>query len=192
MSRSVVPRTVCLDMDGVLTDFMAASHKFHGLEYDYDKYPYELGDWDTLPPSTATMTGRMFWDSLDEDFWADMPPMPGARELLTILEETFGKDNIYLLTAPTLSPQCLSGKVRWIQRYMPEYDRRYLIGPSKGLCANPHTLLIDDADHNVKSFRAMGGQAILIPRKWNALHKYADKPLAIFTRSLQHIMKGNV
>ena len=49
-------------------------------------------------------------------------------------------------------------------------QRQFLIGPSKHLCANPETLLIDDSDKNVDSFRKCGGQAVLVPRPWNSLH----------------------
>ena len=188
----VVPSVCCLDMDGILTDFMSAAHEYYEVPYSYSLYPYEYGAWDVIPPNDMGMTTRMFWDGLDEDFWAELPWMHDAKELLTILEETFGAENIYILTCPTLNPSCLAGKYRWIKRYMPDYDRRFLIGPSKHLCANPETLLIDDADHNVRLFREAGGQAILVPRKWNAKHKKDDVAMADFTKELQFVMKGAV
>ena len=156
-----------LDLDGVLTDFMSAAHQFHGLPYSYEDYPYPLGEWDCLPPATANMTPQEFWGRLGADFWANLPWMPDGKAILCLLETYFGPENICLLSSPTGLAESVSGKVRWIQQNMPEYRRRFLIGPTKHFCAHRGVVLIDDADHNVTSFGEYGGLAVLVPRKWN-------------------------
>ncbi len=52
---------------------------------------------------------------------------------------------------------------------MPNYGRRYLMGPAKHFCSGPGRVLIDDSDKNVIEFLRSGGQAILVPRPWNML-----------------------
>ena len=169
---------VCLDLDGVLVDFMAGAHKFHNIEYDYNEYPYELGLWDTVPPPTSDMSTRDFWDALTADFWAGLEWMPDGRCLLRELEERFGAKNICIVTAPTKCPECVVGKIRWITEHLPDYSRRFFIGPDKRFFASDGALLVDDADHNVDSFRCHGGKAVLVPRKWNANHALSNTSLS--------------
>lgn len=161
-------------MDGILVDFMSGAHKYFGLPYSYEEYPYELGDWDCIPPTGMKITPEEFWESLDEDHWANLPWMPDGKEILAVIESYFPKEHICLLTSPTLSPSCASGKVRWIQKEMPDYARRFLIGPPKYFCAHREALLIDDSDKNVNLFKLHGGRAICIPRKWNSKYIEAE------------------
>ena len=163
-----------LDMDGVLTDFMTAAHKEHNLSYDYEHYPYQLGEWDCCPPPQSGLSTRDFWDRLQHNFWASLPWHPDGKEILSIVEAFFGKENVCLLSSPTLSPESASGKIEWIQRELPEYSRRFLIGPAKQFCASHHNVLIDDGDHNLDKFYANGGISICVPRKWNQLHHITD------------------
>lgn len=179
-----------LDIDGVLVDFMSAAHRFHGIPYSYKDYPYEYGDWDCIPPPTSEMTTQEFWDALNEEFWATIEWMPDGKEILHLVEMIFGVPNVCLLTSPTLLPRCASGKMRWIQREVPEYHRQFLIGPAKGFCANKDTILIDDADHNILSYRKNGGEAILVPRKWNRAWREADTSLTSLKVQLEGYWKS--
>jgi 5'(3')-deoxyribonucleotidase len=163
-----------IDLDGVLVDFMTGAHNFHGIPYSYENYPYELGKWDCLPPTTSSLSTEEFWDRLDENFWASLDWMPEGKQILAVVEDFFPKEDICILTTPTLNPSCTAGKIRWIQQNMPEYSRRYIVSPAKEFAASPSTLLIDDADHNIKKFSKAGGRTILIPRKWNSLHNKAS------------------
>lgn len=165
-----------LDLDGVLVDFLAGAHKFHGLPYSNEDYPYTLGEYQNCPPPTSKMTTREFWDKLGHEFWADLSWILGGRTILAMVEDFFGKENTCLLTTPTLNHGCITGKMEWIECEMPDYRRRYLIGPVKYFCASPDTVLIDDSDHNVNAFREAGGQAILVPRPWNSAYNWATIP----------------
>ena len=44
--------------------------------------------------------------------------------------------------------------------------------PIKASVCQSKTLLIDDSDKNVDSFRKCGGHAVLVPRPWNSLHGF--------------------
>jgi len=156
-----------VDMDGVLVDFMQGVHDYYGLQYSYDNYPYRNAEWDWMKPEVTGLSVEDFWETLDEGFWANLPWMPDDKEMLAAIEAVIPKKDICLLTSPTIHPSSASGKLRWIQREMPEYSRRFLIGPPKQFCAGQECVLIDDADHNICAFARNYGDTILVPRRWN-------------------------
>ena len=119
------------------------------------------------------MTPEVFWD-LPESFWAYLPWTKDGHQILDLVERSFGKENVFIATCPTKSPASASGKMRWIQKNMPDYARRFIIGPPKWLCADKDTVLIDDALHNVGQFRDAGGRGILVPRLWNPRYNIHD------------------
>ena len=179
-----------LDLDGVLSDFITASHEHYQVSYSYDEYPYELGTWTNLPPETATgMTTRDFWDNLGADFWMNLPWMPDGKEILELVESLVPKEQICILTCPTLTPGCAEGKMWWIQQNLPDYARRFMIGPTKQFCAGPDTLLIDDADHNLEAFFDEGGRTVCVPRKWNVQYRDASRAVASVERTLRHELR---
>lgn len=170
-----------LDLDGVLADFVTAACKAHGRDNVYcsaesrGNYSMEV---------LMGISGNEFWEPFDENFWADIPLMPDAAEILKATEATFGRENICLLTTPSLNPGCAAGKVRWIEKHLPEYRRRFLIGPRKEFCAHSRSVLIDDYDYNVQNFRTHGGHAVLVPRPWNSLHHASESPIDYIKRNL--------
>jgi hypothetical protein len=158
-----------LDIDGVLGDFMGAAHEYYDMPFDHgDDYPYEMGDYNAIPPKSAKFTAEEWWDGLEEEFWVNMPWTTDGREIVSRCEAVFGPKNVCLLTNP---PSCgLSGRMKWIKRELPQYKDRFLIGPAKEFCAGPGTVLIDDYDVNIDTFRAAGGFAVQPPKKWNRRH----------------------
>jgi 5'(3')-deoxyribonucleotidase len=161
-----------VDMDGVLVDFVGGALRRHNREVEN----WPAGEFNMA--KVLAMPKRQFWDGLGRaEFWATLEATPEAHELIALLEAEFGSWELCILSSPTRDPQCAAGKVEWLQRCLPEYQRRFLIGPEKRFCAGPECLLIDDADHNVDRFREAGGCAILFPRPWNRLHSITD-PLA--------------
>jgi len=177
-----------LDLDGVLVDFLAGAHKFHGIPYSNEDYPYEYGSYENCPPPNSDMNTREFWDALDAEFWTGLSWTSDGREILAAVEQAFGKENICLLTSPTLNHECIIGKMKWIERELSEYRRRYLIGPAKAFCAAPDTVLVDDANINVEDFAEAGGYTILVPRPWNLLH--AADTMSSFRTQLQTVQAG--
>ncbi|MFT5126811.1 MAG: 5'(3')-deoxyribonucleotidase [Rhodothermales bacterium] len=161
-----------VDMDGVLVDFVGAALRRHERRVD---------EWPPGEFNMAKVLGiprRDFWGPLEgAEFWATLEPTAEAHELMAVLEAEFGSWELCILSSPTRDPQCSAGKVQWLQRCLPDYSRRFLLGPEKRFCAGPDSLLIDDADHNVDRFREAGGCGILFPRPWNRLHAVTD-PLA--------------
>lgn len=156
-----------LDMDGVIADFLGGAARAHDRPWPYDD-PKALGVWETA--DLWGITVAEFWAPLrGADYWADLEPTADGFDILEAVEDAFG-DRVCLLTTPSKDPECPAGKLRWIAKHVPQYENRYLMGPSKEFCTGPNRLLIDDRDENVERFVAAGGTAFLLPRPWNKRH----------------------
>ena len=173
---------ICLDVDDVCNRFTMPILASLGCPVDplgYDGFPVECG-YDILAAAKHyghEISKTKFWDSITRDVWAGLPESAEFRPLLDHCERLVGLENTYILTSPTLDPECLAGKLDWIQEHFPRVmQRNFMIGPPKELCARPSHLLIDDRDDNVDKFRREGGHTILVPRPWNRLHNYATLP----------------
>jgi 5'(3')-deoxyribonucleotidase len=104
-----------------------------------------------------------FFDKLTLEFWSDMPKMPWADELVDLLSPY----EVIFLTNP-IGGKGIYGRMLWIEKHFPHLSDKYLIGPSKHACANPQTILIDDHEDNTEAFVRHGGEAILVPARFNS------------------------
>jgi 5'(3')-deoxyribonucleotidase len=166
---------VFLDMDGVLVDFMGGLHKSLRLPYSYEAYPYQKGKWIMLTGIRGFADIPATFEQCDECcssiFWKNLEWMHDGHHILNTVAAKFGVKNIQLLTTPMPNIGSWTGKYRWVHRHLPDFVKRLIVTRApKSLLAGPDTLLIDDKDENVEEFRAVGGQAILVPRPWNKLH----------------------
>src|SRR4051812_4812904 len=121
-----------VDLDGVLVDFHAGAARHHGVPFPD---PWPAGVWHV--DQVLGIDHVAFWSTFDEHFWSELVPTPDGRAILDLLEATFGIDNICLLSSPPRDPVSLAGKCKWIQTNLPDYDRRFLIGPCKHFVAFP-------------------------------------------------------
>jgi len=185
----VKTKQIFLDLDDVLNCCTMSALKYVGCpvdEFDNSAFQPEWG-FDIIHAANClhqfrTFTISAFWESIKRDFWASIPKSPECDLLIEGCASIVGMENICILTAPTLDPDCLAGKLEWIHSFMPkELHRRYLIGPAKHCCAKPGSLLIDDSDRNIQRFRESGGMAITVPRPWNRMHRWSDG-------SLRHVL----
>ncbi len=181
-----------LDLDGVLVDFIKGAHEFHKMPYSMKDYPYKLGNWDNCPPYNSEIVTGEFWNAFDEDFWADLDWMEDGRMMLNAVEKTFDQKDICILSVPTLCPRSASGKIKWIQKHLPQYSRQFLIGPPKSFCAHSRAVLIDDRDKNVEYFTMYGGYSILVPRPWNSLYNAHHKSSDIVRNELKELKESGV
>lgn len=173
-----MPRTlqhIFLDMDGVISDFTTASLRLHGQPDALSTWP--AGERDI--PKVLKLSRTQYWNVIDaqgSDFWSSLAPYPWFKELVGLVEE-FAPMTI--LTAASLAPSCLEGKVQWMYRHFPKVKgkvfNRYAISVHKHLLAQPQRVLIDDSSANVEAFRSAGGHAILFPQIWNQNHAIQDR-----------------
>lgn len=169
-----------LDLDGVIADLVKSISKAHNL-----KSPYEggknYGEYFGLGNMCKwwKIEDSKLWSISTIDFWANIEPHDEYKEILNELESFFGKENICILSNPTnrhgYIEGCADGKIKWIKKHIPDYERQFLLGPAKHFCANKNTFLIDDYDMNVDTFREHGGNAFLVPRPWNSAYKDKDR-----------------
>lgn len=154
---------ILLDLDGVLVDLVKGLCDF--VDKKLEKIPWPPGSYNCF--KHIGIDPEEFWTKQSTpEFWANLPWMPDGKDIVNFLERKFGSKNICLLTSPG-NAESVTGKIQWIEKHLPQYKRRYLIGPEKHFCSHSNSLLIDDCNENVVKFRQEGGDAILVPRLWN-------------------------
>jgi hypothetical protein len=166
-------------MDGVLVDFVKGAKDFYNLDI-------EVKEWNFI--KHLPMTTDEFWQPLGREFWANLEWMPDGREILDLVEYYFAPVDICLLSTPSFEPGCLAGKVDWINRHMPTYKHRYLLGPAKNFCANKDSILIDDHEANIQEFIQVSGYGLLCPRPWNQF-KSSENTINVLTNHLERVIR---
>jgi rfaE bifunctional protein nucleotidyltransferase chain/domain len=161
--RGSASATILLDLDGVLVDFVGAMARALNLPYKPEEFKgdYDVGKHFGLRTDLFSLFGPDFWEACD---W-----MSDGREILEVVTQAGGAENVWICSSPTHESSSPMGKLRWIEKHLDDrWARRYVFTPHKGLLARPGTILIDDSDEVVRNFEAAGGRAILVPRPWNS------------------------
>jgi hypothetical protein len=168
-------KQIFLDIDDVLNTFtMSALYQVgcdvehHGLSQYRSEWGYDIVRAANELHPYRRFTKREFWESLRRRFWSTISKSSPCDHIIERSFELVGEDRVCLLSAPTLDPDCLAGKVEWIEAMLPKpLHRQYAISPRKHFFARPDTLLIDDKQCNVEAFKAAGGAAFTFPAPWN-------------------------
>ena len=145
-------RRICVDMDEVIADTLSEHLRRYNQEFDESVTADDLagkGLWE-ITPLDRQQQQRAFLDA--EDFFEDLPLMPGAQEVLKALTARF---EIFIATQAMSVPNSLGPKYRWLQRHFP------FIPPTNYVfCGNKSILLadylIDDLPKNLLRFQGTG------------------------------------
>lgn len=145
-------RRICVDMDEVMADTLSEHLRRYNQEFEESVTPDDLagkGIWEITPLDRQQQL-RAFLDA--EDFFEDLPLMPGAQEVLKDLSRRF---DLYIATQAMTVPNSLGPKYRWLQRHFP------FIPPTNYVfCGNKSILraeyLIDDLPRNLQRFEGQG------------------------------------
>lgn len=181
--------TIYLDLDDVLntfTPFVLRSLGVPMMPDDYSRYPREMN----IVSAANRMSGmsytlQSFWDAVPRRVWAEVPESAECHWLLKTCKRIVGKE-IYIATSPTKDPDCLAGKLEWIQNHLPEWlHRQYFITPRKWKLAQPGALLIDDNEQNCRKFATAGGVSLRFPRPWNTAR--GQDPQKYLTAGLKNL-----
>ena len=178
-----------LDIDGVLCDWTGTMHRRLGIAYDYANWPYAKGPDGWYWHNDLGWSFDAVSQLCDFEFWVNASETHDGREIMTIVRRYFELNEITLLTAPMPNVMSASGKVEWVRRHYPEFERRMMVcTASKAiLAALPGSLLIDDGPCNIRDWTAAGGRAITVPRWWNTEHHLALKSASVVEK---HLEKG--
>ena len=154
-------KTILLDIDGVLADFVTGSIEACGLPITHD----EVTQWNYYEPY---MTKEEFWKRIHAQkyFWEDLPVYPGAHLLVEVMKQVGA---VYFCSDPSGDDEAATGKIRWLKRhgFVNPGEDNYILTPHKHLLAGPNVVLVDDYAENVKKFRDRGGEGVLYPQRWN-------------------------
>ena len=143
---------ICVDMDEVMADTLAEHLRRYNHAFDEDVTPEDLAGkslWEIAPLDRQQQL-RAFLDA--EDFFEDLPLMPGAQQVLRDLSQRF---EIFVATQAMAVPNSLGPKYRWLQRHFA------FIPPTNYIfCGNKSILraefLIDDQPRNLLRFDGQG------------------------------------
>lgn len=186
-------RTVFLDMDGVLVNFVKGVCNALGKSYSHScsGWPIDYTFWNEWPDVTFGMVNA----ACNTKFWSQLEWMEDGHDILRAVVNRFDPEQIYLVTQPMPNVESATGKWLWVKRNLPEYYSQMITTPAgvpKALLAKPDTLLIDDKDENIEDFRAAGGHAILIARPWNKLYMIAGQTVDSFKHSIDVLRSTGV
>ncbi len=145
-------RRICVDMDEVMADTLAEHLRRYNMEFDEQVTTDDLtgrGLWEVAPHDRQQQL-RAFLDA--EDFFEDLPLMPGAQEVLKKLSTRF---EVFVATQAMAVPNSLGPKYRWLQEHFPFLPPTHYV-----FCGNKSILradyLIDDMPRNLRLFDGTG------------------------------------
>ena len=145
-------KRICVDMDEVMADTLTEHLRRYNQEFDEQVTTDDLvgtGLWEVAPLDRQAQL-RAFLDA--EDFFEDLPLMPGSQEVLKRLSTQY---EIFIATQAMVVPNSLGPKYRWLQRHFPFIPPTHYV-----FCGNKSILraeyLIDDLPRNLRLFEGQG------------------------------------
>lgn len=143
---------ICVDMDEVMADTLAEHVRRYNETFDEAITLDDLagkGIWEIAPVDRQQQL-RAFLDA--EDFFEDLPLIPGAQEVLKDLSTRF---EIFVASQAMVVPNSLGPKYRWLQRHFSFIPPTHYV-----FCGNKSILradyLIDDVPRNLLRFEGQG------------------------------------
>jgi hypothetical protein len=142
------------DMDGVLADFEARFEHFAGLSPD--EYRKEIAQ-----KYGEKQVDKMFWNLIDKQigvrFWRGIPWMPQGKQLWEYIKPY----NPSLLSSPSWDESSRIGKSLWVKDHLPGTKLIFRQAKQKSDFAEPNSILIDDREDTIMSWKAKNGIGIL-------------------------------
>ena len=142
---------VFVDMDGVLVDFFTEWAKLMNVKTYRD-----------IPKREIPKALKKIVDT--PNFWENLPPLAGYKELLTAIKQMHGSYKI--LSSPLANdPNVDPGKREWVNKHLGFFKpKNVIIDHNKSQYAKQPdgtpNILIDDYGKNVNAWKQAGGVAI--------------------------------
>jgi 5'(3')-deoxyribonucleotidase len=145
-----------LDIDGLIANLIKSTCKRLDIKYPKNQI-LEYG-W-ILP--RLEESGRnishayKIWSK--EEIWENCELYPWSKKIVSLVYKYDKK--FRFLTKPTMSPECYSGKAKWIKKHFGRHLNKLIIcnGSKAILCRGLGDLLIDDCPKNIKEWQDAGG-----------------------------------
>lgn len=135
-----------------MADTLAEHLRRYNKEFDEEVTTDDLagkGLW-AVTPVDRQLQLRAFLDA--EDFFEDLPLIPGAQKVLQHLSSRF---EIFIATQAMAVPSSLGPKYRWLQRHFSFISpSHYVFCGYKGVLLADY--LIDDQPRNLQHFQGQG------------------------------------
>lgn len=176
--------SVYLDMDLTLVDLEAGILKLHNRMDLYGKISmYQL-------EPVLNMSHRDCWMlvvAAGPAFWANLPPLPWAHELVQFAKDILGGESPVILSKPLHisglhtgadAGRCVEGKIAWLWKHFPALATDSVFTCRKIALAGPNTLLIDDDETHEAGFELRGGKFICVPQMHNRFRDMCDNRMA--------------
>lgn len=176
-------KTILLDMDDVLVDFIGGAAAIHGHTRESLYKVWPKGNWDMCPALGLTID--QWWEPIHREgalWWSCLDPLPWMWELIDVATKEVGPEGWYVVSAPSPCETSHQGKVRWLQKQFGAGFDRFCLTQHKHLFSKPGVVLVDDREKNCRRFTKAGGQGLLFPARNNTLHAQADNPMATIRR----------
>lgn len=145
-------KRICVDMDEVMADTLAEHLRRYNKAFDEGLTVNDLAGksiWEAAPADRLTEV-RALLDA--EDFFENLPIMPGAQEVLKDLADRY---EIFIATQAMAVPNSLGPKFRWLQRHFSFIPpTHYVFCGSKSILLADY--LIDDLTRNLEKFAGKG------------------------------------
>lgn len=173
--------TIYLDLDGVCCDFNKAALAIFGREDLILHKDYSIS-------KLMGLTDKEFWEEITkkkENFWRDLEEYPWFDEMYKELKKI---GDVYFCSAPTLDPNCVKGKLMWLQDRLGFNFKNYIFIGDKFLLARKDNFLIDDFEDQCKKFGDHGGKIVLFPQEWNK-NRDINNRLEFVLSSIQNRIK---
>lgn len=164
MKKATDKKTIFMDMDGVVADFVQGFKRNLGVD------PVKLDSFTTTQYCLQ-----------DSSFFRYLPVLPQGRELFYLLDNEY---KIVFLTTPMEGMiNSKIDKIDWVQENFGNYD--VIFSDKKYEFAKDHeSILIDDMDYNLIPWNENGGTSIKFPQKNEKIMSQIDN---VFNPNLSQI-----
>lgn len=148
-----IKRTVFLDLDDVVADWLGAACQILNLTWERNKELIPVSEWEKLVAH--------------ERFYRDLPVLDGAHDLVQWAVEFTESNNMGLAFLTALPPDgsvpyCREDKIHWVNTHFPHVPLTFGPYPAdKPKHCKPGDILIDDRPENCRAWEEAGGIAHL-------------------------------
>jgi len=175
-------KTIYLDMDEVLTDFVGGLCKLYGFSEKFFYYTHPKSKWDVTP--TIGITPDAMYSRINETvgFWRELEPTPWFRDLVALVESY--DIPWYVVSDPGPYASAYNEKIQWLRSMFGEEFRNFILTPHKFLLNRPDVVLIDDKTETCHLF----SNYVLFPCHLNINNHFSDDPVNHVRNRMKEIL----